>query len=80
MDKHSDKNVLEACSITLDRLCNDKFAIFSRCDVARSRLLDMVSNGYKETIDDYMNLLNGREEPNEDEIFKLVSSLKKVRG
>ena len=43
--------------MTLDRLCNDKFAICSRCDVARSRLLDMVSNGYKEATDDYMNLL-----------------------
>jgi len=38
----------------------------------------MVSNGYKEAIDDYMNLLQGKEEPNEDEMFKLVSSFKKV--
>lgn len=78
VDKHSEKSVLEACAITLDKVCNDKFAIFSRCDVARSRLLDMVSNNYKEAMDEYMNLLIGKEEPNEDEMFKLVSSFKKV--
>ena len=49
-----------------------------RCDIARSRLLDMVSGNYKEAVDDYMNLLNGKEDPNDDEIFNLVSSLKKV--
>ncbi len=80
VDKHSDKNVLDTCAQTLDRLCNDRTAIFSRCDVARSRLLDMVSNGYKEALDEYMNLLHGREEPNEDEMFKLVSSFKKVEA
>ncbi len=38
----------------------------------------MVSGRYKEAVDEYMNLLNGKEEPNEDEMFNLVSSLKKV--
>ena len=38
----------------------------------------MVSGRYKEAVDEFMNLLNGKEEPNEDEIFGLVSSLKKV--
>ncbi len=80
VDKHSDKTVLDTCAITLDRLCNDKYAIFSRCDVARSRLLDMVSNNYKEASDEYMNLLHGKEEPKEDEMFSLVSGLKKVEA
>ena len=80
VDKHSDKSVLEACAMTLDRLCNDKFAICSRCDVARSRLLDMVSNGYKEATDDYLNLLQGNEQPNDDEMFRLVSGFKKVEA
>ena len=37
-----------------------------------------MSNGFKEANDEYMNLLQGKEEPNEDERFNLVSSLKKV--
>ena len=80
VDKHSDKEVLETCAKTLERLCDDKFAIFSRCDIARSRILDMVSNGFKEANDEFMNLLQGKEEPNDDEMFKLVSSLKKVES
>lgn len=38
----------------------------------------MVSGRYKEAVDEFMNLLNDTLEPNEDEIFGLVSSLKKV--
>ena len=45
VDKHSDKEVLETCAKTLERLCDDRHAIYSRCDIARSRLLDMVSKG-----------------------------------
>ena len=44
VDKHSDKEVLETCAKTLERLCDDRHAIYSRCDIARSRLLDMVSS------------------------------------
>ena len=42
------------------------------------RLLDMVSNRYKESLDEFTNLLTGDEEPDQDELFALVSSLKKV--
>lgn len=78
VDKHGDTEVLNACAKTLEILCDDKFAIFSRCDIARSRLLDMITNKYKEVVDDYSNLLIGGEEPTEDESFFLKSTLKKV--
>ena len=71
VDKHSDTEVLEACAKTLEVLCDDKFAIYSRCDLARSKLCDIITNRYKESADDFMNLLNGGEEPNEDEVFGL---------
>ena len=78
VDKHNDTEVLESCAKTLETLCDDKFAIFSRCDIARSRLLDMITNKYKEVNDDYSNLLIGGEEPTEDDQFDLKSALKKV--
>lgn len=49
-----------------------------RCDVARSTLIDSIVNKYKEAIDEYRNLIEGDEEPDEDEIFNVVQSLKKV--
>lgn len=52
--------------------------IFYRCDVARSTLIDSIVNKYKEAIDEYRNLIEGDEEPDEDEIFNVVQSLKKV--
>ena len=38
----------------------------------------MVCNKYKEAKDDYLNLLHGKEEPNEDEMFMLISSFRKL--
>ena len=78
VDKHSDTDVLETAAQTLEKLCDNQFPIFSRCDTNRSRLLDLVSNRYRESLDEYTNLLTGDEEPDQDEVFALVSSLKKV--
>merc|ERR1719414_2769538 len=78
VEKHSEKEVLEACAKTLERLCDDSHAIFTRCGIARSRLLDIISNHFKEANDEYVNILLGKEDPDEDEMFNLVSSLKKV--
>jgi len=78
VDKHSDTDVLETAAQTLEKLCDDQFPIFSRCETNRSRLLDMVSNRYRESLDEYTNLLTGDEEPDQDEVYALVSSLKKV--
>ena len=78
IDKHADTEVLEACAKTLEVLCDDKFAIYSRCDIARSKMCDLITNKYKESVDDYLNLLNGGEEPTDDEMYVLKSALKKV--
>ena len=78
VEKHSEKEVLEACAKTLERLTDENHAIFTRCGIARSRLLDSISNHFKEANDEYMSILQGKEDPDEDEMFNLVSSLKKV--
>lgn len=38
----------------------------------------MIVVSYKEAIDDWRTLILGEETPNDDEIFNVVSSLKKV--
>ncbi|XP_063242671.1 cohesin subunit SA-1 isoform X2 [Bacillus rossius redtenbacheri] len=73
-----DSDVLETCSKTLELLCTQGNAIFTRCDVARSTLLDMVVNKYKEAVDEWRSLIEGEETPDEDETFNVVTSLKKV--
>lgn len=56
---------------------SQKYLVFLsyRCDVARSTLIDSIVNKYKEAIDEYRNLIEGDEEPDEDEIFNVVQSL-----
>ncbi|XP_021930431.1 cohesin subunit SA-2 isoform X2 [Zootermopsis nevadensis] len=78
VEKHHDTDVLETCAKTLELLCTDGNAIFTRCDVARSTLIDMVVNKYKEAVDDWRSLIEGEETPDEDETFNVVYSLKKV--
>lgn len=59
VEKHHDTDVLETCAKTLELLCTEGNAIFTRCDVARSTLIDMVVNKYKEAVDDWRSLIEG---------------------
>lgn len=78
MQMHNDKDVLETCAKTLEFLCSEGNAIYTRCDIARSNIIDQCVNRYKEAIDEWRNLIDGEETPNEDEIYSIVVSLKKV--
>lgn len=78
MQSHNDKDVLETCAKTLEFLCTEGSAIYTRCDIARSNIIDQCVNRYKEAIDDWRNLIAGEETPNEDETYNIVISLKKV--
>ncbi|KFB52898.1 AGAP006998-PA-like protein [Anopheles sinensis] len=78
MSTHVDREVLETCAKTLEFLCTEGSAIYTRCDLARSNMIDECVNRYREAIDDYRTLIAGDEIPNEDEIYNVNISLKKV--
>lgn len=78
MDKHIDRDVLETCSKTLEYLCTEGSAIYTRCDIARSNIIDHSVNTYRMAIDDWRNLILGEEIPNDEETFAVIGSLKKV--
>ncbi|CAG2055041.1 unnamed protein product, partial [Timema podura] len=78
VEKLHDTEVLETCAKTLEQLCTEGNAIYTRCDVARSTLIDMIVNKYKEAVDEWRSLIEGEETPDEDETFNVVHSLKKV--
>lgn len=69
---------METCAKTLEFLCQEGHSLFTRCDVARSTIVDMIVAAYKDAIDDWRNLLLGEETPDDDETFNVVSSLKKL--
>ena len=90
----------------MEVLCTEGTAIYTRCDVARSTLIDNLVNKYKEAMDDWRSLIEGvmsqwmnfkpyrpyswglklhilisffqEEEPNEEETYQVITSLKKV--
>lgn len=78
VEKHTDSEVLEACSKTFEFLCSEELSIHSSCSVARSTLTDQLAHKFKETWEEYGNIIDGIEEGDEDTAFDLVSSLKKV--
>ncbi|XP_075217243.1 stromal antigen isoform X2 [Lycorma delicatula] len=77
-EKHHDTEVLETCAKTLEVLCTEGNAIYSRCDVQRSTIIDAVVNKYREAMDEWNSLIEGEETPDDDETFNVVTSLKKV--
>lgn len=75
MEKHTDTEVLEACSKTYHALCNEEFTIFNRVDIARSQLLDELVDKFNRLLEDFLQevrtmlnsvkLLNVSEEPHQ---------------
>uniref|UniRef100_A0A7N6BYR5 Cohesin subunit SA n=1 Tax=Anabas testudineus TaxID=64144 RepID=A0A7N6BYR5_ANATE len=54
VDKHTDTEVLEACSTTYRYLCNEEFTIFNRVDIARSQLLDELVDKFARLVEDFL--------------------------
>lgn len=59
VERHSETEVLENCAKTLEILCTEDHAIYSRCDVVRSTIIDLLVNKLREALDDYASLIAG---------------------
>ncbi|KPP72993.1 cohesin subunit SA-2-like, partial [Scleropages formosus] len=75
VEKHTDTEVLEACSKTYHALCNEEFTIFNRVDIARSHLLDELVDKFNRLLEDF---LQEGEEPDEDDAYQVLSTLKRI--
>ncbi|KAG2464145.1 STAG2 protein, partial [Polypterus senegalus] len=75
VEKHTDTDVLEACSKTYHALCNEEFTIFNRVDIARSQLLDELVDKFNRLLEDF---LQEEEEPDEDDAYQVLSTLKRI--
>uniref|UniRef100_A0AAR2JEI4 Cohesin subunit SA n=1 Tax=Pygocentrus nattereri TaxID=42514 RepID=A0AAR2JEI4_PYGNA len=54
VEKHTDTDVLEACSKTYHALCSEEFTIFNRVDIARSQLLDELVDKFNRLLEDFL--------------------------
>lgn len=75
VEKHTDTDVLEACSKTFHALCNEEYTIFNRVDIARSQLLDEQVDKFARLLEDF---LQDGEEMDEDDAYQVLSTLKRI--
>lgn len=59
MCMHTGREVLETCAKTLECLCAEGSATYTRCNIARSNIIENAVNKYKDTIVEWRNLILG---------------------
>ncbi|XP_053565729.1 cohesin subunit SA-1 [Bombina bombina] len=75
VEKHTESDVLEACSKTYSILCSEEYTIQNRVDVAHSQLIDELVDRFSHAIED---LLQETEEADEDDVYNVLASLKRL--
>ncbi|MEQ2217491.1 Cohesin subunit SA-1, partial [Xenoophorus captivus] len=68
VEKHIETDVLEACSKTYSILCSEEYTIMNRVDIARSQLIDEMSDRFA----------HSGEEADDDDIYNVLSTLKRL--
>lgn len=59
MCMHTGRDVLETCAKTLECLCAEGSATYTRCNIARSNIIESAVNKYKDAIVEWRNLILG---------------------
>ncbi|XP_010884526.3 cohesin subunit SA-1a [Esox lucius] len=75
VEKHIESDVLEACSKTYSILCSEEYTIMNRVDIARSQLIDEMTDRFTHCVED---LLQEGEEADDDDIYNVLSTLKRL--
>lgn len=54
VEKHIEMDVLEACSKTYSILCSEEYTIMNRVDIARSQLIDEMTDRFSHSVEDLL--------------------------
>ena len=57
VERHTKAAVLKNCAKTLEILCKEETAIYARCDVIRSTLIDQMVGKLRKVWDEYSSLI-----------------------
>uniref|UniRef100_A0A8C1V135 Cohesin subunit SA n=1 Tax=Cyprinus carpio TaxID=7962 RepID=A0A8C1V135_CYPCA len=74
VEKHTDTDVLEACSMTFHALCNEEFTIYNRVDIVRSQMIDEQIDKFHRLLEDVLQEVC----PDEDDAYQVLSTLKRI--
>ncbi|XP_036421335.1 cohesin subunit SA-1-like [Colossoma macropomum] len=75
VEKHTEPEVLEACSRTFSILCSEELSIMNRVDIARSQLIDELTDRFSHAVEE---LLQEGDEADDDDIYSVLSTLKRL--
>uniref|UniRef100_A0A672QBP2 Cohesin subunit SA n=1 Tax=Sinocyclocheilus grahami TaxID=75366 RepID=A0A672QBP2_SINGR len=75
VEKHTDTEVLEACSKTYSILCSEEYTIMNRVDIAHSQLIDELADRFNHSVEE---LLQAGEEADDDDIYNVLSTLRRL--
>nr|XP_033813925.1 LOW QUALITY PROTEIN: cohesin subunit SA-1 [Geotrypetes seraphini] len=75
VEKHTESDVLEACSKTYSILCSEEYTIQNRVDISHSQLIDELVDRFSHSVED---LLQEGEEADDDDIYNVLSTLKRL--
>ncbi|XP_038642815.1 cohesin subunit SA-2-like isoform X2 [Scyliorhinus canicula] len=75
VEKHTEKDVLEACSRAYYTLCNEDYTIRNRVDIARSQIVDTLVEIFTQSVEE---LLHEVGETDEDNLYTVATSLKRI--
>lgn len=54
VEKHIETDVLEACSKTYSILCSEEYTIMNRVDIARSQLIDEMTDRFAHSVEELL--------------------------
>lgn len=54
VEKHIEMDVLEACSKTYSILCSEEYTIMNRVDIARSQLIDEMTDRFAHSVEELL--------------------------
>uniref|UniRef100_A0A8C1SBK5 Cohesin subunit SA n=1 Tax=Cyprinus carpio TaxID=7962 RepID=A0A8C1SBK5_CYPCA len=77
VEKHTDTEVLEACSKTYCILCSEEYTIMNRVDIAHSQLIDELADRFSHSVEELLQAVRG-EEADDDDIYNVLSTLKRL--
>ncbi|XP_078392396.1 cohesin subunit SA-1-like [Cetorhinus maximus] len=75
VEKHTEMDVLEACSRAYYTLCNEDYTIRNRVDIARSQIVDTLVEIFTHSVEE---LLHEVGETDEDNLYTVATSLKRI--
>ncbi|XP_043359589.1 cohesin subunit SA-3 isoform X6 [Dermochelys coriacea] len=74
VEKHTCQEVLEAASQALYVLCNPEFTFYSRVDLARSCLVDALTDKFQQEVAELLQVSY----LDEDEVYSMAATLKRI--